>query len=33
VLRWQPGNIIKCVPLPARRSLGSSLEVIHLYID
>jgi hypothetical protein len=29
VLGWQPTNIIKAVALPARRSGGSSLEVIH----
>jgi hypothetical protein len=29
VLRWQPSNIIEAVALPARRSAGSSLEVIH----
>ncbi len=33
VLRWQPSNIIEAVALPARRSRGSSLEVIHLEID
>ncbi len=29
VLGWQPSNIIQAVALPARRSRGSSLEVIH----
>ena len=29
VLGWQPSNIIKAIALPARRSGGSSLEVIH----
>jgi hypothetical protein len=29
-LRWQPTNIIEAVALPARRSVGCSLEVIHL---
>jgi len=29
VLGRQPRNIIEAVPLPARRSVGSSLEVIH----
>jgi hypothetical protein len=29
VLGWQPGNIMEAVALPARRSSGSSLEVIH----
>jgi len=33
VLGRQPRNIIEAVPLPARRSVGSSLEVIHLLID
>ena len=30
VLDWQPSNIIEAVALPARRSAGSSLGVIHL---
>jgi hypothetical protein len=30
VLGWQPSNIIEAVALPAGRSGGSSLEVIHL---
>jgi len=30
VLGWQPINIIEAVALPARRSAGSGLEVIHL---
>ncbi len=29
VLGWESGNIIEAVALPARRSAGSSLEVIH----
>ena len=29
VLGWQPSNIVEAVALPARRSSGSSLEVIH----
>lgn len=29
VLGWQPRNIVEAVALPARRSRGSSLEVIH----
>src|SRR5229473_2104312 len=29
VLGWQPSNIIQAVALPAGRSRGSSLEVIH----
>jgi hypothetical protein len=33
VLGWQPSNIIEAVSLPARWSGGSSLEVIHFYID
>jgi len=33
VLRRQPSNIVEAVALPARRSLGSSLEVIHFWID
>jgi hypothetical protein len=33
VLRWQPSNIVEAVALPARRSRGSSLEVIHFWID
>jgi len=33
VSHWQPSNIVEAVALPARRSRGSSLEVIHLEID
>jgi hypothetical protein len=33
VMGWQPSNIVEAVALPARRSGGSSLEVIHLEID
>ena len=33
VMGWQPSNIVEAVALPARRSRGSSLEVIHLEID
>jgi hypothetical protein len=33
VLGWQPSNIVEAVTLPARRSRGSSLEVIHFMID
>jgi len=33
VMGWQPGNIVEAVALPAGRSRGSSLEVIHLEID
>jgi len=33
VLGWQPTNVVEAVALPARRSRGSSLEVIHFWID
>jgi hypothetical protein len=33
VFPWQPSHIIEAVALPARRSGGSNLEVIHLRID
>jgi hypothetical protein len=33
VLDWQPSDIMEAEPLPARRSRGSGLEVIHFYVD
>src|ERR1700687_1399668 len=33
VFGWQPINVIEAVPPPARRSSGSSLEVIHFKSD
>jgi hypothetical protein len=33
VLDWQPIDIVEAIPPPARRSGGSSLEVIHAYFD
>jgi hypothetical protein len=33
VLDGQPSDIIEAVPKPAGRSCGSSLEVIHVYVD
>jgi len=33
ILDWQPIDILEAVPLPARGSCSSSLEVIHFYVD